>query len=133
MTAPTARDGVRLTVAEAEKLLQAQSWPSLEKAKELLAEAVAEKGEDYVYPESDKRGGICQYQLEGKPACLVGNVLARHGWSVEALKAADHVSLWNTYDADLGSASLLLSEAQNKQDRGSTWGEAQAWALEHVS
>lgn len=104
----------------------------------LLEAAVAERGDDYVYPEELKNGPghTCQYFLDGqsdpedagKPGCIVGYLLHGLGFT------ADDVSSWEgnasstvlrwlgvTVDPELDQA---LAEAQDYQDNGGTWGKA---------
>jgi hypothetical protein len=118
---------------EARALIRSQpALPDLEATKVLLAAALAEKGEDYIYPDAEKRNGVCQYVHGGKPSCLVGNVLHRAGWSIEALQAADAESLWEwlpDQDDQTGDGRRLLSDAQWSQDRGEPWGMAVETAL----
>lgn len=47
----------------------------------LLQQVVAEKGADYVDPNSDSTGlSVCEYFTpDGAPSCIVGHVLAKAG------------------------------------------------------
>jgi hypothetical protein len=117
-----------------------------DRAVELAREIVAEFGEDYVYPEDHKRheygdddnqGGnmLCVYVHEDKPSCIVGQILHKHGVSVEALKAHEFKGArtvsYATAEAD-EKARFFLTGAQSHQDKGNTWGEALTYALDQV-
>ena len=104
---------------------------TLARAQELLAEAVAEKGEGFIYtnrngvPAGD--GVTCHYVHGDQPGCIVGHVLHKAGVSLDALKeyegqGAEHpvTDLTNAPE----DACRLLSYAQEYQDRGIPWGAA---------
>ena len=40
-----------------------------------MTKAVEENGPDYVYPSELKVGGLCQYTVTGKGACLIGKAI----------------------------------------------------------
>lgn len=97
------------------------------RALELLREVVAEQP-DFVYervPVEDL-GPSCLYQFDGKPSCIVGQVLFRHGWSIGELAALDarrplpaaHCLPSKLVDSD---ARAILNEAQGFQDSGVPW------------
>lgn len=106
---------------------------------ELAREVVEEFGADYVYPESHKRlqwddesqGDRnplqCVYVHEGAPSCIAGQILHRHGVSIEDL-AAEEFDAAAPIAYKLANASQrvqdFLNELQNKQDRGKPWGES---------
>ncbi|MFF3363612.1 hypothetical protein [Streptomyces misionensis] len=106
---------------------------TLARAKELLAEAVAEKGADYVYtgPDGEQgnpdRAAECYYVHGQQPGCIVGNVLHRAGVSLadlaqyEGQAAEDPVE--QLTKANVAAVRLLIS-VQELQDRGTPWGEA---------
>lgn len=101
----------------------------------LLREVVAEKGADYVDPNSgDNSPGPCEYTYDDAPGCIVGHVAFKAGVPIERLH--DWLGMitdepWETQeDADLFTydALTLLRAAQVVQDNGGTWGEALASA-----
>lgn len=111
---------------------------SLVMTKELLAEAVAEKGADFVYvnkygQQADQSGDVtCQYVHGDQPGCIVGNVLHRAGVPL------DELGQYETHSVDdLGQrlftaearVKLLLNHIQGHQDVGVPWGEAVRLAL----
>lgn len=112
---------------------------TFEKTVQLLREAVAERGEDFVYEPDDVEEG-CTYVHRGDddslcPGCLVGDVLIRAGvpaetfidldinketgaWlALEKLKAAGLID----YDR---ATEVTLHRAQLEQDEKQTWGDA---------
>lgn len=113
---------------------------TLDKTKELLAEAVAEKGAEYVYTNPEGQTGSslgtvkCFYVHGDQPGCLVGHVLHKAEASLTDLagleeSAAEDV-LSYLYDEDYREdVAFLLSEAQGHQDNGVPWGEAVRRAL----
>lgn len=112
-----------------------------DRAVELAREVVAEFGEDYVYPESEKRretdGSLpsCVYVHEGCPSCLVGHILHRHGVSLEDMSQDEFRGAWfvsaKCADAD-GKAREFLDAAQESQDNGDTWAVAIENGIAHV-
>lgn len=100
--------------------------------KRLLDEAVAARGEDYVYeqPIAD----WCVYTYDGKPSCIVGHVLDAAGIPLEELERGD-AGYWGAgrlvenlenkglLETDYGTRQALIG-AQWRQDDGDTWGEA---------
>lgn len=121
---------------------------TIERARELLVEAVEEKGADYIYPLWDSPNIECLYgnyadpqnisyndsfEEQGcdGPGCIVGHVLVKAGVSQETLYqnegtgAVSLVAKLQGSDQFRGTPlSNALSAAQSKQDNGSTWGEA---------
>ena len=88
---------------------------------EHLRAVVADKGDDYVYPESS-----CAYSLDGEPACIVGHVYARLGLLPLARRNA---IAWRMFpDLISEKARSALEAAQRVQDARGTWGEALAAA-----
>lgn len=112
-----------------------------DRAVELAREVVAEFGEDYVYPENQKRpetdGSLpsCVYVHEGCPSCLVGHILHRHGVSLEDLSQNEFRGAWfvsvKCADAD-EKARTFLDAAQGSQDKGDTWAVAVENGIAHV-
>lgn len=131
---------------------------SLNLAEELLERAVAEKGEDYVYPNWQYG---CSYEGNGAPGCIVGHVLSYLGLTPEQLNQLDHPGLHFTdvngdrmsdnstvddiatllseeFDIDLTRpAQLFLNHAQTEQDGGAPWSvaleEAKAEVAQYLS
>lgn len=107
-----------------------------EQVVDLLREVVAEKGEGYIYPHVPNPTGVvgCRYEYEGAPSCLVGHVLHRAGWSVEALKSLDesgssaqdlwYLNLPEGVGVVTKAAAEVLEKAQVYQDDGACWGFA---------
>jgi hypothetical protein len=94
----------------------------------LLREVVGERP-DHVYMPPGGEGTACRYVHRGKPSCLVGHVLARHGFTAEQLAALDDIVsalLLPQYFPGLVTedAAQILLYAQGMQDAGHTWGEA---------
>jgi hypothetical protein len=109
---------------------------SYDRTVELLHEVIAEKGENFVYREPGD-SDACLYAHGDEPGCLVGQVLFRAGVPMEDIAALDKAA--STDVASLAaeferwmprSAVDLLSDAQNQQDGGATWGYALEFALE---
>lgn len=126
-----------------------------ERVRELLKEAVTERGEDHVYvkPMKTKHGYDnntegCNYvhtpEMDGRqeggfqPGCLVGLVLHKAGLPLDELYARDHGDLAPSYLRQLEHRSLitfeddvpdLLGRAQSRQDDGKPWGGAVRYAL----
>jgi hypothetical protein len=112
-------------------------------------EEVVEREPDAVYVERVKNildlapdedrwelHGACQYQVSGKPACLIGVALSELGFTDEDLKDLDNdgdrikfvVTLnsdfKNRFDRDDEQALNYLEAAQIKQDGGEPWARA---------
>lgn len=115
---------------------------TLDEAKELLARAVKEKGEDYVYVplrEGGRPNGRpqCAYFNEEDrcPSCMVGYVLSYKGVTYERLDATNSVvtevqDLVEEGHLKVDNHTLaLLTVAQVEQDQGQTWGRALEEAL----
>ena len=113
---------------------------TLDRAKELAAEVLAEFGEDYKYPEDHRQfnAGVkmCVYVHDGKPSCLVGQILHRYGVSTTELALNEFRSAHNvTYDLVPGTSPEVLKfleEIQGEQDEKKTWGEAVEHGLSKV-
>lgn len=133
---------------------------TLSAVQKALDDAVALKGEDYVYPSSD-----CAYSTnpalgEQAPSCIVGYVLnalepevfkevARrewkpdpslgvyvdeYGYAVDSTTVEGLRDRWGIRafdDAEDGVVELLY-EAQSNQDSGNTWGYSVALAREYI-
>lgn len=116
----------------------------LAETKELLAAAVAERGEDYVYANPGGTGneGInCLYVhiVDGEKTCgcIVAWVLHQAGVPLASLAGRegdnatavmDALSQINVIEVDL-DATELLQDVQERQDRGIPWGQAVREAL----
>lgn len=109
-----------------------------EQAITALREVVA-GNEDYVY--QPPVGSMCVYVHDGKPSCLVAQVLSKLGVGIDDLGRLDHKST-DHFDSPVpvtayrlsdhmpieDRASGILGYAQSRQDLGETWGEALAAA-----
>lgn len=123
---------------------------TLTQAREVIAAAVAEKGEDYTYvypadPAGDGQLEECTYAdpFTKEASCLVGNGLHRIGLTIDQLLLLDNSGtdpvgvtseMFRVRLAELGyqlsdEALRFFTSAQNAQDLGKTWGTAQADAL----
>lgn len=98
----------------------------------LMEEAVALKGEDYVYEmPRNKEGDVigCSYIHNDQPSCIVGHVLVAAGVDPDQLHQHEGVAAENLtirvqlWDTDY-TMSRALNAAQEAQDSGETWGEA---------
>ncbi len=131
-----------------------------EKAQSLVAECIAERGEDFVYPKQD--GLSCMYVhgiteipvdedayeytedfSKATPGCIVGAVMAKAGISLEDLgkgsrNESGSFDLINSLECDelvtvSDQASNYLANAQTSQDRGVPWGVSAKLAAEGKS
>lgn len=103
-----------------------------------LREAVAERGEDYVYQLLD--GGACLYVHNEAPSCGVGLALSKLGVPLSILKQMDDYGLGSSMDdaspvlhengyALERGAYAAFREFQHTQDSGVKWGAALLFAL----
>lgn len=124
----------------------------IDDAIKLVNDAIAERGEDYVYPREEGRD--CLYVHDeiawdpneeryvptdgpAVPGCLVGLVLNKAGVSLERLQRhegsdAEAVIEWLEADKVLEAApkvNQFLYQAQFQQDIGKTWAEARSIAM----
>jgi hypothetical protein len=111
---------------------------SLARAKELLTEAVAEKGDDYVYTTPDGKQGteeyqpVCLYVHGDRPGCIVGHALHKAGVTLAVLSYEERNDasgvLRSLRSADVldceDGVSQLFQDVQSLQDRGVPWGQA---------
>lgn len=100
--------------------------------------AVAERGEDFIYPaegsELAEQGwrsgewGTCVYALpDGSPACLIGLALYKIDPAlVEGLEGEDASAfrLLHRLGVEDGGTARAARKAQRAQDWGETWGNA---------
>lgn len=106
------------------------------KVKELLAEAVALKGADYVYTTPDGLQGtpedqpVCLYVHGDQPGCIVGHALYSAGISLARLREEernDAEGVLRNLRHDLmyeEGVPSLLQDVQQAQDQGTPWGQA---------
>lgn len=126
---------------------------NLAEARQLLARAVENRGEEFVY-DKDQYGGVCAYfdPSDGTPGCIVGQVLSFKGvtletfinWAETYRAESDH-----TYAPNLNTSGVTdlvdyhfidadnqtleyLALAQSRQDTGATWGQALRRAEQYV-
>lgn len=120
----------------------------------LLERAVAEKGEDYIYPQLAKvagkfiygpddyhsDNGVCVYQTRytRQPACIVGHALHYRGLLQNVVDAGRNEGCGPHILADklglfTGDAADFLSEVQGAQDGGKTWGAALRVGLAYLA
>jgi len=96
-----------------------------------LRDVVADKGADYMYPEELKnRNGNCVYVRDGRPACIVGHVLARLNFNLLGQSVVRRNGSAGMLDGVTGRAAQALRQAQRTQDSGDSWGLALAAAEE---
>lgn len=116
---------------------------SYDEVKTELEVVVAERGEDYQYPDEWRNDdGSCRYVTpDGTgPACIAGAVYFRLGVGLDFLRQHEGDGS-TTVDRDLmhegvlhltDKASLLLRFAQIGQDKFHSWGESVRNAVEKV-
>lgn len=102
-------------------MTESDTKPSL---RDLLARAVAEKGEDYVYPEEEKDGVGCHYFYEGRPSCIIGHVLSYLGMT-EGPEGSGAIFALRRLGFSPAEEYAAVA-AQESQDAGRTWGDALA-------
>jgi hypothetical protein len=112
---------------------------TLDRAKELLPQAVATQGPNFIYNPGGNYQCYYEKRVDGdnpnisKTACLVGVLLDLHG-------ETRHHGMGGTVDAlvvefpDMMTeqAAKFLRVAQNVQDSGYTWGQAMREAFKHA-
>lgn len=108
------------------------------RALELLTHQVRDH-EDFEYKSPEgRRPGVCVYQFEGCPSCLIGKALAEAGVPLEALKHWDKrggstpiaiAELPEGFEMT-AKARRVFASAQATQDRGDTWGQALQAAIQ---
>lgn len=95
-----------------------------------LRQVVAEKGANYVYPESERGpNGICRYRrYDGQPSCIIGHVLDTLGVAVPPFYEGKNASI---VLSDFGASEQVrrvAARAQHAQDNALSWGVALAYA-----
>lgn len=113
---------------------------TLEKAKELVGQAIEEKGANYAYP---GLGGVCVYVENCEPSCLVGAALVNGGvdpmrfieLEINTMGSRDALETLHAHgDIDVSaSAKRYFDSLQNSQDNGIPWGEANEKAIEGLT
>lgn len=110
----------------------------LDKARQMIAAAIEERGEDYVYPRTPGAGcAYVHHTLDGEePGCGVGMALIKAGVPIESFDdlhintgCGAHSALVALKDAGIieeftVEASVYLNSFQESQDSGDTWGVA---------
>lgn len=91
--------------------------------------AVAERGEDFVYPDEwrDEYSEACRYSLpDGTPACIIG--LALHKINPALVPTYDNTERALDVFEAIGdvpqNVALAAQRAQSQQDADKTWGVA---------
>jgi hypothetical protein len=105
---------------------------TLDRAKELAAEVVAEFGEDYEYPDEHRQAHagvrMCTYVHDGKPSCLVAQILHKHGVSMAELALWEFKGAWKVVGEVVPDVSQevrdYLHNIQSEQDNGIPWADA---------
>lgn len=103
------------------------------RAVELLREAVAERGADYVDPRA-AASRECAYVKDGQCACLIALALHKGGVTIDTLRGfvgeiREAIDALVERGVDIGvwiveDAVGVLEAAQSVQDLGGTWGNA---------
>lgn len=99
-------------------------------ALDLLAAAVAERGDHFVYPPTGDTGQDCIWHPDDSSLSLVGHALSLAGVRPDALERLRWHSVrdlfergWFPIPLTLGAAAVF-DAAERSQDRGHAWGEA---------
>lgn len=125
----------------------------LDEAVALTKRAIAEKGEDYVYPKAEA-GWCTNFDSDtSAPSCIVGHILAYKGMTYAQMLGRevavnDEALPINRVDYNSSGICALvgdglvqadnkteqfLSELQQLQDNGTSWGNSLRSALEYVT
>jgi hypothetical protein len=106
----------------------------ISRALDLLAAAVEQKGECFVYVAGQRQS--CLYTTDGGPQCLVGRALSLADVSDNDLNSLGDRGVRELYRQGslpvrltLG-ALAVLDAAQRGQDRGYAWGDALEYAVD---
>lgn len=101
---------------------------NVEQARAGLVAAIAQKGEDYTYPEFDEKP--CTYSINGEPSCIVGYAVDSIDHDLFSLLRDEEVKEGPMSVAAIQSLSFTygaahaLGMAQRSQDAGKTWGDS---------
>jgi hypothetical protein len=104
------------------------------RALDLLAEAVAHRGEYFAFPPIWIRDHRCLYANRGGPCCLVGHALSLAGVGDDDLVTLGDRGVRELYAEGRLPVRLTLGAlavfdaAQRSQDRGYAWGDALDYA-----
>lgn len=97
---------------------------------EAMKAAVAERGDDFVYPDEWFENDSCvNASMFGEPRCIVGLALSNLGadWFYNRARRTSGVHRVNGYVANFSErAAHALARAQSKQDGGARWGDVLA-------
>ena len=89
--------------------------------------AVAKRGRNFVNDKEIDGIGTCQYVWDGRPSCIVGNVMAYLGMDLDTLSNNEgdsaHAAFSQYFDYD---TLWALNLAQEVQDKREPWGAALA-------
>lgn len=102
----------------------------------LLRQVVAGR-EDYTDPNVGKSNGCKYFHRDGRPSCIVGNLLVAAGVDVPFTPRSKYNKvtvdeLATTFpELFTEAAASVLYDVQDLQDSGVTWGEAVRPALSH--
>ena len=108
-------------------------------ALQALEQAVAKRGESFVYTSRYLKESVCRYvdaPMGGgafEPACIVGVALSELGWTTEEIKGIrntnvlEMVAFTPRLEGDHEAFEIWMV-AQKAQDGGQTWGQALAEA-----
>lgn len=94
---------------------------------EAMEKAVAERGEDFVYPDEWQNAyGFCQYYIEGiGAACLIGKALENLGFDVRSLENNGAITILEEVFKITDRGLIVAAQrAQTMQDWGQSWGDA---------
>lgn len=116
---------------------------NLEQAQELIASVIKTHGEDKVYERPVPRGRCLYVHKDNDgnltPGCLVGTALMKYGVAAEELveqlidaeEMARRLERRGILSIDEDAVTYLYC-AQQSQDDGETWGEANEYALAYI-
>ncbi len=118
---------------------------NLNEAIRLAKEVVTEHGPENAYsrPEGGFNSGSCVYIADGKPSCIVGQILHRAGWTTELLSDVQvnatriEAAYSNMFDKNdeyviTDRTVRFLEVMQDLQDEGYAWGKCLDAGLEHI-
>jgi hypothetical protein len=105
---------------------------------DVLAELreIVRGSEDYVYPYAEYGIQSCLYFEEGRPSCIVGHWLYKHGRVPDSdeIEGMNVDEVCNIFEVDVSlRGAALLQAAQALQDLGTPWGAAVDDAVKEVA